>query len=378
MRKGKTPSEIFMMIITLMSSLHFFAEANMVTAAAGDRMLIYSDIIRMFTDPIIFPLVCIYFRTLTKKNPFKDWMYISVVPSVILFTGATVLYFVAGIQNSAEYLRHLEYGAYNETFNHPLYKTITLFTKYGYRTAIGVYVFIAIMYIFHLNHYVRGSSRSIIKHYFKGDKLNVVRVQTLHCTIIFLIVLIRIFFSRTYLVKHHLLTDLFALLMTAELIQLFAVGLLRSKNKITAREIFSAFMRPNKKNTITPETVRKKITPDLVKDDRISDAFFKYMEEQEGFRIKGITIAKVAEDLKTNRTYISQILNKNFETSFPDYLNNLRIRYAKDYIAAHPDERQDTIASLCGFDSVSSFSRKFRALEGMTPGMWAEQNKKNS
>ena len=376
MRKGKTPSETFMMIITMVASLHFFADANMVTAAAGDNMLVHSDMIRMFTDPLLFPLFCIYFRTLTRKNPFKNWMYISLAPSIILFSGVSVLYIVAGLQNSADYLRHLEYGVYNEMYDQKLYRTITYFDKYGYRIAVAGYCALAILYIFHLNHYVRGSSRSILRHYFKREKLSIVRIQTLNVTCLFILTAIRLCFDRSYLVSHHYVSDILSILLTVELVKMFAVGLIRGKHKITVKEMFSAFMKPTKKKIIRPDGFKKKITPEFLKDDRVADAFYKFMEEQEGFRIKGITIGMVAEELKTNRSYISQLLNNTFETTFPEYLNNLRIRYAKDYISEHPNERQEVVANICGFDSVSSFSRKFREYEGITAGMWAEQCKR--
>jgi YesN/AraC family two-component response regulator len=56
--------------------------------------------------------------------------------------------------------------------------------------------------------------------------------------------------------------------------------------------------------------------------------------------------------------------------SFPEFLNTLRIDYAKQYIKNHPNAKQEEIARSCGFLSASSFNNIFRKITGMTPKTW--------
>lgn len=104
--------------------------------------------------------------------------------------------------------------------------------------------------------------------------------------------------------------------------------------------------------------------------DRLAASLSKYMEEEKAFLQPDISIEKVAAQLGTNRFYISRLVNVEQSMTFRDYINSLRIDYAKEYMKEHPTETQEQVAFACGFSSASYFNRKFKLITGHSPQDW--------
>jgi len=61
--------------------------------------------------------------------------------------------------------------------------------------------------------------------------------------------------------------------------------------------------------------------------------------------------------------------------SLPDYINELRINYAK-VLLAECNESIVTIAFKTGFESLSTFNRAFHKLLNITPTIYRKNNRK--
>lgn len=101
---------------------------------------------------------------------------------------------------------------------------------------------------------------------------------------------------------------------------------------------------------------------------RLNTDFERLVIEHRAYLEPHITVTEVARRLQSNKTYVSRLVNESYGTSFPNLVNALRIRYAREYLAEHPDARQSEVAAACGFTSVSFFSRIFKQHTGITPG----------
>lgn len=96
--------------------------------------------------------------------------------------------------------------------------------------------------------------------------------------------------------------------------------------------------------------------------------------ERNGFTDKGITIVQMAQDIDSNRTYVSAYINSHYHMSFREWINSLRIEYAKKMLVGKPDITIADIAKQSGYISQSNFTRIFTSAEGMTPGQWRREN----
>ena len=91
-----------------------------------------------------------------------------------------------------------------------------------------------------------------------------------------------------------------------------------------------------------------------------------------------LRITHISEQLNTNRTYISRMINEEFKMNFNEFVNQYRIEEAKA-IMQNPENRfltLEEIAEKSGFGSLNSFSRIFKEITGKTPGKY--RDKKNS
>lgn len=95
--------------------------------------------------------------------------------------------------------------------------------------------------------------------------------------------------------------------------------------------------------------------------------------ERKGFTAGGLTIADVARDTATNRTYISAYIGSRHGISFREWVNRLRLDYAKELITANPDMPMAEVAQKAGYLSMSYFTKTFKQAEGVTPGKWGKR-----
>lgn len=95
----------------------------------------------------------------------------------------------------------------------------------------------------------------------------------------------------------------------------------------------------------------------------------KCMSRDGLYRIKDLTVEKLAEMVGSNRTYISRCINKFSGMTFYGYLDSYRVREAVKLIASlGKDMTFKHIADEVGYNSVSVFYRAFQKETGCTPG----------
>lgn len=82
-----------------------------------------------------------------------------------------------------------------------------------------------------------------------------------------------------------------------------------------------------------------------------------------------LTLDKIADELNLSKSHLSRLINKELQTSFPDYINGLRIKEAQYYLK-HPDFSNYTLVAIgleAGFASKTTFNNTFKKVTGMTP-----------
>ncbi len=101
----------------------------------------------------------------------------------------------------------------------------------------------------------------------------------------------------------------------------------------------------------------------------------KYFAELSPWQNPNLNIWDVSKALASNRTYISQLINKEFQCNFNTFVNNYRIEEAKMLLqnGKHSNSSLAHIAELAGFGSTSSFVRVFKQRTGKTPVKYKEE-----
>lgn len=84
----------------------------------------------------------------------------------------------------------------------------------------------------------------------------------------------------------------------------------------------------------------------------------------------GLTITDVANDLLTNRTYLSGYINTTYDTTFREWITRLRIEYAKQLLLGSPELTVQDVSERSGFQSTSHFIRIFKERTACPPAKW--------
>lgn len=94
--------------------------------------------------------------------------------------------------------------------------------------------------------------------------------------------------------------------------------------------------------------------------DLIEEKLRKLFEEDKAYLEPRLRLQDLARRLGTNRTYLSRYLNNRLHTTFYDFVNNYRLAHAEGLLCG-TDYPLDAVASLSGFNSLSTFRRAFAA-----------------
>jgi AraC-like DNA-binding protein len=121
-----------------------------------------------------------------------------------------------------------------------------------------------------------------------------------------------------------------------------------------------------------------------VPENIVNDILIKLdeFEKNKKFISNKITLNSLAKKLDTNTNYLSKVINHYKNTSFSNYLNNLKIEYIIAEIKVNPVLRKFTlnaIAKEAGFNNTESFSKAFFKLKGIKPSYFMKElEKRNS
>lgn len=106
------------------------------------------------------------------------------------------------------------------------------------------------------------------------------------------------------------------------------------------------------------------------KTDSLMDDINILMSEQHLFLNSNLKLNDVGVELNTNRRYISDCIKAHCGCTFSQYVNNLRIEYAKNLMRNQPDIKMAEVALSAGFSNETTFFRTFKAITGQSPKEW--------
>lgn len=138
------------------------------------------------------------------------------------------------------------------------------------------------------------------------------------------------------------------------------------------------------KEKVVSETVVKEST-NPVTDENVVQILkaLETFEEKELYLRQDCTLGYVAKKVKTNTSYLSNVINTYKEKSFKSYLSELRINSALVKLKNDDKLRSYTIKAIAeefGFKRSETFSRAFKAQTGMYPSYYIKslQNQKDT
>ncbi|MCR8631617.1 helix-turn-helix domain-containing protein [Paenibacillus radicis (ex Xue et al. 2023)] len=85
-----------------------------------------------------------------------------------------------------------------------------------------------------------------------------------------------------------------------------------------------------------------------------------------------ISLNDIAEQFNYSPSYISTLFKNHTGDNFRDYLNNVRVKRAKEIISGERGVKIQDLALRVGCNNANTFIRMFKRYEGVSPGQYAQ------
>lgn len=315
----------------------------------------YFDCIFQFAATLIFPLYYIYFRLLTIDEKFTLKLHAQYLAIPVVL--ATMYCIAAFLTPWTEYKRWL----FNENFNSD---TLNIQFLDIMREIIRI------LFVVQLVFAVIGNQFLIHKYGVKAEQFysdmeekNYKNAKIMNYCIIIVIVVAVITFVLEYGFKLPHDTLLYIIFGISSII-LYLIGYIGIKQEsinptfdFVSKEIVTQQLE------VIPVDSRKKILRKMLIQ----------FEEEKIYLNSQLNIMDIVQAVGTNRTYISSIINQQYNQNFCSFVNSYRIEELEKVLVENPEYTNEILADCCGFGSLNSMKRAVYAKTGLSLPVWKKQ-----
>lgn len=100
------------------------------------------------------------------------------------------------------------------------------------------------------------------------------------------------------------------------------------------------------------------------------------LEKELFFIDQNCTLRKIAEELKTNPKYLSQVINQEKKSNYSNYINELRINYLLTKLLKEKDFRESKLSYIAvsiGYNNLNTFNAAFKKRQGILPSYFIKE-----
>lgn len=413
------------LLASRLESFHILAPLLLAVffGAAGDVLLgsfsgydVLSHLVVLLTAPSIIHLSCLYLAHLVRPFPSRPIHFLWLFIPVVLFTAALVLIGLLGLDHAETLFDAIiEQRMADARFSlSGIERTYYIWMIEVFRMVMLLETLNMLIYCSVMMQRTHCRPANLVGFLFKGHKIRVSEIQMALCLLILAGFAVKIFMHFPFYRNYPFITVTIVLFVAVLLFFFGLFGLFGSQEYITLDDIGTA-LRFNYSSAnqaklaeevvmdavgdLSRESLSHVISRMVMQSDTHTSAvsgapslaaalfgnakswdegslvtrFQRLMMDDQLFLQPGLSLEAVAVRLKSNKTYISKMVNQTYGIGFPEVLNILRVDYAQQYIRRHPDANQETIARSSGFQSASSFNTTFKRITGYTPKVWASR-----
>ncbi|MFA5642791.1 MAG: AraC family transcriptional regulator [Bacteroidales bacterium] len=355
-KKKELPKKILALFMTASALLY---ASHAVYFAKGYQLNIIVDPIYALCNLSVFPLYYIYIKSLTQEKSISRASLLVFLPAIVLSLSSAILFVV------------MSNHEVNNFIHGYLYKEVPITT---YSTLLKLQISI---------HYIERVTFALLlvpctyfswKHIFEYEKkirefYSTTENRSLNWTVNLLIatIITAVFAFILNTVGKSFFVDDFSLLIIPSL---FFSALLYTIGYLGTAQAFS--IEDYKKDLLGDKFVKNISNYNVVKN-KLQAQITRLLEEDQIFRNCDLRITDISRTLNTNRTYISNIINTDFNCSFCDLINHYRVNYSKQLLLHQNAYILEYVSNESGFASVNSFLRAFKKETGITPGQFRKQ-----
>lgn len=415
----RTSTFVIFQILLLATGVFCLADSLYAAPAINPHALGVANIVKIVAASCLIPLAWMYLRKLKSDSRFVSWQFLWLAIPVYLLATGVILHELSGSNAIAVFLDDLYNNGSEIVSNYKgsaeyLYY---VFTFIVFRVIITIEALGAAGYLVWYLIKEKMPPGDILRFASKGAKCSPLELQLFNYILPIIIVFAKVILQNGALKDLIWLNITLAIILTLCILNISFTSLFGAIDKISFDNMRNiVFYNHNKQNksaiiehsmndilNLADENdldrLQRKLEERIPKhetesveeegesatagrlfatmagtwdDENLLARFQKLVVKDKLFLKPSLSITEVAEQLHTNKTYVSKLVNNTYNIGFPELLNALRIDYAEQYILNHRDAKQAEIAEACGFLSASSFNNIFKKVKGMPPRMWIE------
>ncbi|HPF52080.1 MAG TPA: helix-turn-helix domain-containing protein [Draconibacterium sp.] len=312
----------------------------------------------------LYPLFYFYLRSLSSARFENKYNYIHFLPALILSSIALVLNLFL---SPADRISYVKYLLIEKNLKHFALHSVEGYKALVFLISRTIFIGHTIFYLILGIRLADQHNKRIIQFYSNVEGRSMEWIKTL--SIIYLIAsMVAIFFSlvgRSYFAQNSFMLIIPSVIFSS---LYFILGLNGSQHVSVSEDIVEnpgEYVEFDEIDSTQDKILRKKL--------------LRIFEKERIYIHPDLRITTIAELLRTNRTYISRLINDDFGMNFNEFVNKYRIEEAERLLNCE-DNHQYTlqyIAEKSGFGNANSFTRSFKEINGITPGQYRLNCQKN-
>ncbi len=336
------------------------------TLEVGDDYVLYyhGDIIYGFLTLFVIPLQAIYFCFLTENRVRLSsalWLFI---PPLLVWMSVVVLFVLVGEDAAVIFVRNTYFEAdlpepHTITYQLLRLADYSLFNVIMIAEMLGSMLYVRVL----LHRY----SRRLKDCYSNVDDKDELATYFVFYAI-FALQALTLLYATFVAVMRWPNLPVQQLMYVVFAVVLFMVGRSVLNLRFTSADL------EYQQAQVGQEPAKSEPLAEMVNDTMLSalnKRLQQLMDSEKLYLQSNLTLDDLSQKLGTNRTYLSQLLNKTYGVRFSDYINMQRVAHAEILLMEPNVEYSlDWIATESGFSSTSTFYRAFRQKHGCTPSAW--------
>lgn len=329
------------------------------------------DSIWVFTSLLIFPLYYYYIRLLTTDISVQHkWAWLA-VPSLLLAIYSAVIYL---LMTPAEVESFIQGVMYQQSGYEPYSRLVRLqiLREHLFKVLFSVQVILSVYFGFRLIDKYNKKVKTFYSN-LGGKDLTPLKWAVAALLLASLVSVVANSIGNSYFIaRPRLIYISFAIYSVC----IFFSAYVSYMQRFTI-EHFSQNVKEYESSKVFTgkKTVAHYYIPGMDNQKSLRDRLIYLLEKMEIFKNPELKISDVSLLLKTNRTYVSKVVNEELNTNFCDLVNSYRVNYAEELLCS-PEQANSLsiveIAEMSGFSSESSFYRVFKNKKGISPGVYKQ------
>lgn len=374
--RAADPAKRFLTLFMLICTILHFSHATYF----NKNVQLFSIVESIYTFCTLagYPLYYLYIRKLTDATPLRIRDYWVLLPSLLISLTAAALYIMMGDDR----VPFVESCFYKHDVSETTHSAIAQAQYFRLLIMKIVYAIQLIPVCYFGSKRIVAFNKRVKNFYANTEEktLDPIRLLLIIFIIFTILSAIANYIGRDFFIQESWMVIIPSVIFST---MIFAVAYVGFKQKFTAIDFCrdeQTMAQKDESATVAENVINNGRNGLTAKDTNpeyllLGETMCRVVESQQLFRQKGLLITDVARLTGSNRTYISNYLNKELNTSFSDFINSYRVEYAKSLLTSKdPAYSILEIFEMSGFTNEVSFYRIFKKHTGVTPKQWNKQH----